>query len=174
MDGRCRGFSLLELLLALSVLAIAILAFVQLQAVSLQNTALARALADTTRVVRSEIDFRRSTNVLYDEEFVEIAVGDDSLVLIELEEESDIFASEVDCRESGPGVNECDVWVSACDFVIGGEGITSQVTCDLDIDHVFDGTLFTFVRVTGVGNRGDILALPSISTGIFVVGIRAE
>ena len=170
---RTNGFSLLEVLIALAVLAIGILAIVQLQASSLSNSALAREIADTTRVVRSEIEFRRFTSLLFDEGADAIPEGEDSGVVIEdLEEDAEVFAVSVPCSGVPDRFESCVVRVSACEFNIGSSTSASTIECDLPVDggDPIVGSLFSLTEVTAVNGRGHTFALPAIASGVFVAG----
>ena len=59
--GTTAGLTLVEVLVAISVLSIGILALAQLQTVALQNTARAEAINRTTRLGRGELEWQRQT-----------------------------------------------------------------------------------------------------------------
>ena len=166
MHSQCsvsqRGFSLIEVLIALAVLGVGVFALVQTQGVSLRNTALASDIADVTTVVRSEIELRRFSDAGFVPDEDEIGGIEPSVI-----------SEGLACRtatESG-WTGSCDVTLTSCNFSLGASDQRASMTCDLASENgVTVERPVAFVRVTGSSVRGTSLQLETFGTGIFVSG----
>jgi len=137
------GVTLIEVLIAIVILAVGILGVAQLQTASLRNTAVAQALNETTRAVRGELEWQRTTAVA--------PVDDDTCATV-----PDDFES-------------CTVDVVACAYyVVDEDAGTTAFGCEPDVTVTTPSTYR--VTVTAVGPRGQSLALSAMWTGNFVDG----
>ena len=155
-----RGFSLIEVLIALAVLGVGVFALVQTQGVSLRNTSLASDIADVTTVVRSEIELRRFSDAGFVPDEEEIGGIEPSVI-----------SEGLNCRtatESG-WTGSCEVTLTSCNFSLGEPDQRASMNCDLSGDFTVDRPV-AFVRVTGSSVRGTSLRLETFGTGIFVSG----
>ena len=135
-----RGLTLVEVLVAISVLAVGIIALVQFQVASLRNTALADAINQTTRLVRGELEWQRQTAV-----------------------SPDVTTCESTQGGLPAGFTSCTVEIVPCALVFVGGG--SSLVCDED-----SAPSTFRVTVTAVGPLGQQLSLSTLYTGLFVSG----
>jgi len=135
------GLTLIEVLIAISVLAIGVLALAQFQAASLRNTALADSINQTTRLVRGELEWQRQTAVSPDVTDCEAAIGG-----------------------LPDGFTDCVVEIQPCAFVFTETGGGFLACAE-------DAAPSTYrVTVTATGPRGQELTLETLFTGLFVSG----
>lgn len=87
------GLTLIEVLVAFVILVVGIFALVQLQGTSLRSTALAKAINETTRFVRGELDRQKQTVITLTE-----SAGQDCM----------------DVKELPDGIAACTLTVEPC------------------------------------------------------------
>lgn len=137
------GLTLVEVLIAIAILAVGILGVAQLQTASLRNTAVAQALNETTRAVRGELEWQRTTAVA--------PVDGDT------------------CGTVAGDFESCNVNVVACAYyVLDEETGATAFACEPDVTVTTPSTYR--VTVSAVGPRGQSLALSAMWTGNFVDG----
>lgn len=139
-----KGLTLIEVLVAFVILVVGIFALVQLQATSLRSTALAKAINETTRFVRGELDRQKQT----------------TLDLTEVDGEP--------CLEPGEslpdGIASCTLTVEPCH--LSG----SSLVCGGS--HVIPSAFR--ISVEAVGPMEQELRLSALWTGKFIAGAAGE
>lgn len=135
------GVTLIEVMIAISILVIGVLVVAQMQAVSLRNTALAQDLNETTRAVRGELEWQRATAI--------IPVSDDECV-------------------TAPDGYECSVDVVPCAYFVDPTSGAASFGCEPAVS-VSAPSAYRVI-VTATSPRGSTLTLSSMWTGTFVAG----
>ena len=140
---RLGGISLIEVLIAISVLAIGLLAVAQFQAASLRNTTLSEDLNSLTRAVRGELEWQRQTAVE--------PMSDDTCDTV-----PDSFAS-------------CSVIVVPCAYILDEGATRARLACEGPGVSIVAPSTYR-VTVTAESVRGQELSLSALWTGVFVDG----